>query len=117
MAWIQFAFRRTRVVSFSSAIVAALAFLVGLSIMGRVVWSFPSLHLDAAVFFAVLILTLLYQMRRIHRVYAAAQPLALREENDALAKTVNEMMRTFRWGGLIVMLLSLGVLWTWSHLH
>lgn len=117
MAWIQFAIRRTRVIPFSSAIVAALAFLVGLYIMGRVVWRFPLLHLDAAVFFAVLVLLLIYQMRRIHRVYAAAQPLAISGDNDALAKALNEMMRTFRWGGLIVMLLSLGVLWTWSHLH
>jgi len=117
MAWIQFVFRRTRVIPFSSAIVAALAFLVGLYIMGRVVWRIPSLHLDAAVFFAVLVLLLIYQMRRIHRVYTAVQPLALREGNDALARTLNEMMRTFRWGGLIVMLLSLGVLWTWTHLH
>ncbi|MGA8530389.1 MAG: hypothetical protein WB622_11795 [Acidobacteriaceae bacterium] len=117
MAWIQFVFRRTRVVSFSSAIVAALAFLVGLFALGRIVWRVPSLRLQAGIFFAVLVLTLLYQMRRIHRVYAAAQPLALREENDALASTLNEIMRTFRWGGLIVMLLSLGVLWTWSQLH
>jgi len=117
MAWIQFVFPRTRVVSFSSAIVAALAFLVGLFTLGRIVWRFPSLRLQAAIFFAVLVLTLLYQMRRIHRVYAAAHPLALREENDVLARTLSELMRTFRWGGLIVMLLSLGVLWTWTHLH
>ncbi|HUN83304.1 MAG TPA: hypothetical protein VMU48_02945 [Terracidiphilus sp.] len=117
MSGIQFAIRRPKVASFSSVVIDALPFLVGLFTLGRIVWRFPSLRLQAAIFFAVLVLTLLYQMRRIHRVYAAAHPLALRDENDVLARTLSELMRTFRWGGLIVMLLSLGVLWTWTHLH
>lgn len=85
MSGIQPVFRRTRVLPFSSAIVAALSFLVGLYIMGRVVWRVPSLHLDAAVFFAVLVLMLICQTRRIHRVYTAAAAGKISELFDPAA--------------------------------
>ena len=117
MALAQFPVRRTRVAPFSNALIDCCAFLVGLFALGRIVWHYPLLRLDAVVCFAVVVLILADQFLRIRRVYAAARPIALSAEDDTLAQALRELRRTFRWGCTMVLLLSMGVLFSWSFVH
>jgi hypothetical protein len=117
MALFQFASRRLRVVPFSSAVISTLPYLIGLYILGRIVWHFPSLHLLAAGYLAVLVFMLFWQLNRIHRAYDAAGQIALTAQDDTLARALNEMTRTFRWGSSMLMLVSLGVWWAWFELR
>jgi hypothetical protein len=117
MAWLQIASRPVSPRPFSSAIFAMLPCLAGMYILGRIVWRFPSLRVEAVGFFAVLMLALFWQLRRIRRVYAAANRVALTGVGDPLAQALNELTRTYQWGSLMFMLLSLGVHWAYSSLR
>lgn len=111
MASIQFGIRRIRVLPFSSAVIASLPCLAGLFVLAHIVWRIPVLRFQALVYFVVLILAMVYQLHRIHRVYAPARQIALAAKDDIVANALRELIRTFRWGGLMVLLLSFGVQW------
>lgn len=117
MASIEFRVRPLRTLPFSSAVLAALPCLAALAVLLRIAWQIPWLRLEAAAWCAVLLVALLYQLRRIQRVFASTRELAPGAEDEALARALRELVRTFRWGGLMVLLIALGVLWAWAQTH
>ena len=99
--------KSVRLKGFHAVTLSSLLYLVGLSILGRLVWQFRAIHLWGALGLALGLLLLVVQVRRIREVYNAAYPQAA--DDDLLKRTMNELIRTFLWGNVIFFLLVMAV--------
>ena len=108
MPLISLQWRRTNVRPFSSAVVAWLVSLSATLVLARVAWRTPALRVPAAVFILLILALALHQLLRIRRLYQAASDTAA-SGDSLLRQALNEVIRTYLWGNVAFLLLSLAV--------
>jgi hypothetical protein len=104
----QLRIRQMRQAHFSSAVVSSLVSLSGGVLLVKLVWAQPSGHIWGAAGFTLLLVLVLFQLGRIHRLYETISPQDL-EREPLLQKSLNETVRTFRFGSAVFLLLALAV--------
>jgi hypothetical protein len=105
---VQIGIRRVNLMPFSSAVISAFLSLAGAFLLTRLIWREPAGHIWSIAGFSLLLVLLLFQLWRIHRLYEAVDEAAIAKE-PLLRKAVNETLRTFNWGNVLFLLLALAV--------
>jgi hypothetical protein len=104
----QLRLRRVTLKPFSSAVISSFSSITGAIILARLAWRMPDGHWWVVAGFALLLLLLATQLRRIRTIYKSVDQAAL-ESDPLLRRALNEIVRTFVWGNVVFSLLALAV--------